>query len=257
MSVGTFSRALALTLLLSTYAAALDERVSWSGASSFPSLHGSAPVEPYSVEKFILTSVATPTPTPAEVMEIEAKEAAEPAATVSLILPAPPLDLPARPSLIDKAYLDAYAILSENNSCSGFFGGPRLATVILNGLRPRLETAVLLYNVGIVMHGPVISGTDARTGLRYRLFKKVEVNLTGPFFRSASNLNQTFFRSIGRYAANTRKARALMLLHELGHLSPAGGGRWLLPDDGDDPVRVAANTDTVMSMCSSQLDSLE
>ena len=83
------------------------------------------------------------------------------------------------------------------------------------------------------------------------------MNLTGPFFRSTSNLNQAFFRSIGRYAANTRKARTLMLLHELGHLVSAGGGRWLLPDDGDDPVRVAANTDTVMGMCAAQIDSLE
>jgi len=209
------------------------------------------------VEKFILSSVASATPAPAETIAVGVKESAGAGAAVSLILPAPPLDLPARPSLIDKAYLDAYAILSENNSCSGFYGGPRLATVVLNALRPRMQTAVLWNNVGIVMHGPVTSGTDARTGLRYRLFEKTQVNLTGPFFRSTSNLNQAFFRSIGSYSANTRKARTLMLLHELGHLVSSGGGRWLLPDDGDDPVRVAANTDTVLGMCAAQIDSLE
>ena len=258
MSVGTFSRALFLTLLLTTYAAALDERVSWSGASSSPSLRGPAPSEPYRVEKFILNSAAAAT-TPAETIEVgDSAGGAEPAAAVSLILPSPPLELPARPSLIDRAYADAYAILSENNSCSGFFGGPRLATVVLNGLRPRLKTTVLSSNVGIVMYGPIINGTDARTGLRYRLFKTAQVNLRGPFFHSASNLTQTFFRSIGGYAANTRKARVLMLLHELGHLAPAGGGGgWLLPDDGGDPVRVSANTDTVMGMCAAQIDSLE
>ena len=156
MSVGTFSRALALALLLATYAAAFDERGSWSVA----------PAEPHRVEKFILSSVASATPAPVEAIAVGVKESAGAGAAVSLILPAPPLDLPARPSLIDKAYLDAYAILSENNSCSGFYGGPRLATVVLNALRPRMQTAVLLNNVGIVMHGPVTSGTDARTGLR-------------------------------------------------------------------------------------------
>lgn len=248
MSADRFSRALVLTLLCSTYAAA--------GSHAH---RGPAPTEESGrvPEKFILNSVATATPTPAEVFEVEAKAAAEPVAAASLIAPAPPLDLPARPSLLDQAYLDAYAIVSENNSCSGFFGGPRLATVALNALRPRLRTAKLLNNVGIVMQGQVINGQDAKTGLRFRLFEKSQVNVTGPFFRSTSNLTQGFFRSIGRYPANTRRARALMLLHELGHLMPSGGGHWLLPDDGDDPIRVAANTDTVMNTCSAQIDSLE
>lgn len=224
MSAGRFSRALVLTLLFATHAAAIDERVS----------PNRRPGESARVEKFIPNPTAAATPAPA-----------------------PPLSLPERPSLIDKAYLDAYSILSENNSCSGFFGGPRLATVVLNGLRLSLQTTVLRSNVAIVMHGQPISGTDARTGLRYRLFKKAQVNTSGPFFRSASGSNQTFFRSIGRYQANTRKARALMLLHEVGHLVPSGGGRWLLPDDGDDPGRVAANTDAVMDTCGPQLDSLE
>ncbi len=247
MSAGRISRALVLTLLFATHAAALDERVSLQRR----------PGESARVEKFILNPAAAATPAPAESVEVEAREAVTDSAAVRLVAPAPPLDLPERPSLIDKAYLDAYAILSENNSCSGFFGGPRLATVVLNGLRLRLQTAVLRSNVAIVMHGPPISGTDARTGLRYRLFKKAQVNTTGPFFRSASDSNQTFFRSIGRYAANTRKARALMLLHEVGHLVPSGGGSWLLPDDGNDPLRVAANTDAVMDTCGAQLDSLE
>ena len=246
MSAGRFSRALVLSLLLSVGAAA--------SAASSHSLRGPVPTQTPSPERFIL-NMGTTTSAP---VEVEAKEGAEPAAAASLIAPSPPLDLPERPSLLDKAYMDAYAIVSENNSCSGFFGGPRLATVALNALRPRLQTAMLLNNVGIVMHGAIINGTDAKTGLRYRLFKKTQVNLAGPFFRSANNnLNQGFFRSIGHYPANTRRARALMLLHELGHLVPSGGGRWLLPDDGNDPVRVAANTDTVMNTCGEQLDSLE
>ena len=247
MSAGRFSRALVLTLLFATHAAALDER---AGLSLRPG-------EPATAEKFILNPTAAATPAPAESVEAEAGEAAKDSAAVRLVAPAPPVSLPERPSLIDKAYLDAYAILSENNSCSGFFGGPRLATVVLNALHPRLQTAVLRNNVAIIMQGQPIYGMDARTGLRYRLFKKAQVNTTGPFFRSASDSNQTFFRSIGRYPANTRKARALMLLHEVGHLVPSGGGSWLLPDDGNDPLRVAANTDAVMDTCGTQLDSLE
>ncbi|HWT00891.1 MAG TPA: hypothetical protein VN256_11650 [Pyrinomonadaceae bacterium] len=255
MSVGRFLQALVLTLLFATQAAALGAR---SCLSCRAPESRQTPNEPSRMERFFLKSVSPPAP--------EAKE--QPAAsrpgdapaesiTVSLKVPAPPLSLPARPSLIDKAYADAYAILGVENTCSKFFGGPRLATVVLNALRPRLETALVSNNVGIVMSGPVISATDAGTGLPYRLFKKAQVNLTGPFFRSVSNQSQTFFRSIGRYPANTRKARALMLLHELGHLVPAGGGRWLLPDDADNHVQVYVNTETVMNKCGEQLDSLD
>jgi hypothetical protein len=276
MSVGGFARALVLTLLFSTYAAALGEHAGLSPRPSPSSLGGpartemssQAPEEPSRLEKFILKSVGARASSRADATAAVAAKAqpestlpdgsrAEPTPAASLNVPAPPLSLPARPSPVDKAYADAYAILSEDNPCSDFFGGPRLATVVLNAVRPRLETAVLTSNVGISMSGPVISATDAGTGLGYRLFKKAEVNLTGPFFRSTSNLTQTFFRSIGRYPANTRKARVLMLLHELGHLVPSEGGHWLLPDDGNDPAQVAVNTDTVMDRCGGQIDSLE
>jgi hypothetical protein len=226
MSVGRFLQALVLTLIFATYAAALGARACLNCRAS--ELR-QTPDDPARMERFFLK--ATP-PAPEAKEQPEAPRpggnSAEPA-RVSLMVPAPPLSLPARPSLIDKAYADAYTILSENNACSNFFGGSRLATVVLNALRPRLETALVPSNVGIIMSGSVISATDAGTGLAYRLFGKAQVNLTGPFFRSANNQSQTFFRSIGRYSANTRKARVLMLLHELGHLVPGANGGWLLP----------------------------
>ncbi|HJU54947.1 MAG TPA: hypothetical protein VJ715_10255 [Pyrinomonadaceae bacterium] len=238
MSVSRFLPALVLTLLFATYAACarpcLAQTIELSRTSD----------EPFKSESFIKPAT---TPAPSR---------AEPVA-VSLSVPVPLLNLPARPSLLDKAYLDTYAILSEDNTCSRFFGGPRLATVVLNALRPRLETTVVANNVGIVMSGPIISGTDGGTGLAYRLFKKAQVNLTGPFFRSSNSQSQTFFRVIGRYPANTRKARVLMLLHELGHLVPGANGRWLLPDDADNHVQISANTDLVMQRCVAQIDSLE
>ena len=255
MSVGRFLQALVLTLLFATYAAAFGARARLSGRA--PELR-QTPDDPSRMQIFFLK--------PATPLAPEAKEQpaasrlresyAQPAA-VSLKVPAPPLSLPARPSLVDQAYLDAYTILSENNTCSSFFGGPRFATVVLNALRPRLETTVVGNSVGIIMSGPIISSTDAGTGLTYRLFKKAQVNLTGPFFRSASNLSQTFFHRIGRYPANTRKARVLMLLHELGHLVPGANGRWLLPDDADDHVQVYVNTNTVMTQCAKQFEALE
>ena len=257
MSVGRFLQALVLTLLFATYAAALSARACLDCRA--PELR-QTPDDPSRMERFFLQPAATTTTV------AEAKE--QPAASrpgvvsaertvVSLKVPAPPMSLPARPSLIDTAYADAYTVLSQNNACSEFFGGPRLATVVLNALRLRLETGLVSSNVGIIMSGPIISATDAGTGLAYRLFKKAQVNLTGPFFRSTNSQAQTFFRSIGRYPANTRKARVLMLLHELGHLVPGANGRWLLPDDADDHAQVYANTETVMARCGEQLESLD
>ena len=255
MSVGRFLQALVLTLLFATYAAALGARACTSGRASELT---QTPDEPSKLERFFLKYA--PPPAPEARRQPDAPRpggsSAEPAA-VSLRVPVPPLSLPARPSLIDKAYADAYAVLSRENTCSNFFGGPRLATVVLNALRPRLETALEASGVGILMTGSLITATDGGTGLPYRLFKKAQVNLAGPFFRSASSQSQTFFRSIGRYPANTRKARVLMLLHELGHLVPGPDGGWLLPDDAGDRVQVHANTETVMQRCGQQLDTLD
>jgi hypothetical protein len=256
MSAGRFLQALVLTLLCATYTAALGVRVGLTGRA--PELR-QTPDGPSMMERFFLKP-ATPTTAPEANEQPAASRPSESYAepiVVSLKVPAPPLSLPARPSLLDKAYVDAYTILSEDNTCSSFFGGPRFATVVLNALRPRLEMTVVASDVGIVMSGPIISSMDAGTGLHYRLFKKAQVNLAGPFFRSASHLSQTFFRRIGRYPANTRKARVLMLLHELGHLVPGANGRWLLPDDADDHVQVYVNTDTVMAQCSEQLEALD
>jgi hypothetical protein len=159
-------------------------------------------------------------------------------------------------SLIDRAYLDVYEILRESNSCSQFLGGPRAATGVLNSLYPRLKSAAVENNVGISMFGPVTLVTDSQTGGAYRLFQKAVVNLRGPFYRSAHFQTQNFFRRIGRYPANTREARATMLLHELGHLLPGSDGRWLLPDDGNQPLKVAENTDVIMDRCSEQINGL-
>lgn len=159
-------------------------------------------------------------------------------------------------TLIDKTYLDAYTILQENNPCSQFFGGPRVATVVLNSLHPRLETSLIENHVGITMFGSTTFITDFQSGASYRLFNKALVNLRGPFYRSVNYQSQKFFHQIGSYLANTREARVLMLLHELGHLLRGADGNWLLPDDGDSPVQVAANTIKIMARCGRQITTL-
>jgi hypothetical protein len=41
----------------------------------------------------------------------------------------------------------------------------------------------------------------------------------------------------------------LMMLHELAHLVKGDDGKWLIPDDGDDPYLSAQNTRTVEKHC--------
>jgi hypothetical protein len=162
-----------------------------------------------------------------------------------------------RLTLIDKTYLDAYAILQESNSCTQFFGGPRIATSILNSLHPRLKKTSLAENpAGIGMFGPITTVTDFQTGASYRLFEKALVNQAGPFYQSLNYQSQGYFHKIGYFPANTREARVSMLLHELGHLLRGPDGRWLLPDDGGNEVQSATNTMTIMDKCSEQIKSL-
>jgi hypothetical protein len=222
---------------------------------------------PVKLEKFILKTVSTslPSQTDAVDSEVERKPQAALSGDRASLSDKAALSIPVQPlldgysmqsSLIDKAYLDAYAILKESNSCSRFFGGAHIATSALNSLHPRLKTTVVENHIGISMYGQFIFVTDFKTGISYRLFQNALVNLRGPFYRSANERSQNFFKKIGYYPANTREARVTMLLHELGHLLPGPDGRWLLPDDGGNHVQTAANTTTIMEKCSEQIKSL-
>ena len=82
------------------------------------------------------------------------------------------------------------------------------------------------------MSGQYTNYHDQLTGVSYRLFDVATINSSGPFFdrSSTSSLSKV---SIGRFSAHTREARALILLHELGHLVEGSDGKWLLPNDGN------------------------
>lgn len=167
--------------------------------------------------------------------------------------PAPQLLPPA--GLADaESYADTFRVLSEESSCSRFYGGPRLALTVLNSLVLQLRRRSLGPGpVGIRMSGEYTIYRDGAADGTYRLFEEALINANGPFLMRVA-LPRAPRMQVGRFPAETRQAKALLLLHELGHLvlKPGGNG-WLLPDDGGDARQSERNTQTVESQCIKQL----
>ena len=167
------------------------------------------------------------------------------------LLPLPDLN---KLNVLQKAYIDVFTILSNENSCSDFFGGPQ-SIKALNKLVQQLRSSWLNQRIGIRMSGSTSFYEDANSSLSFRLFDRAEVNSAGPFFKSRTPLGPTI-PYVGVFLPNTREARATILLHELGHLIRNQDHRWLLDDDGDDPTKSEENTDRVLKVCRDQIDSL-
>jgi hypothetical protein len=167
-----------------------------------------------------------------------------------------PLNLAAMDESYNDAYLDAYNILSEDNSCSRFYGGGARVVEVLNKLSLQLRKTHLPKGVGIRMSGAYAIFKNNVTGASYRMFEDAAVNLNGPFYRHARAGSSPRASNIGSYQSGTRRARALMLLHELGHLITGTDGGWLLPDDGHDLSRSDQNTKMIERVCGEQLQSL-
>lgn len=158
-------------------------------------------------------------------------------------------------TLADVAFADAREILSAENSCSAFFGGARKAITVLDALAERIKLKGLADGrLGISMVGDDGLFVSHRSGYQYRLFKQVIINTNGPFYKSGNR--GAPIPLCGSFAPNTREARVLMLLHELGHLIRRAGGGWLLPDDGNDYRRSLNNTRLVESKCLLQIKAL-
>jgi len=98
---------------------------------------------------------------------------------------------------------------------------------------------------------------DDASGASYRLFERTMVNTNGSFYQRRADPMRKFPSDVGDFAPGSRQARALILLHELGHLIQGEGGEWLLPDDGHDGMRSQANTLRVQQACRRQLDALK
>ena len=178
---------------------------------------------------------------------------------------APPLPvlMPLAPKLLslDKvcrvAYLDAFNILKDDNSCSRFFGGSKASVDVLNNLALRMQKKPLGdQGIGIRMWGQSTFVKNVATGFSYRLFDNALVNANGPFYShpplgAASARN----RSVGRFPSHTREAKVLMLLHELGHMIQGPDGNWLIPDDNKSHEQNLKNTMAIEAQCGKQIRS--
>lgn len=166
--------------------------------------------------------------------------------------PAPvPTPLDARRLAAEESYHDVFRILSTPNECSDFFGGPAKAATAFNHFSRALRRAPLDNpRVALRMSGDYVRHQDHTTGASYRLFEQATLNSHGPFGSRSAQAR------VGRYPAHTPQARALALLHELGHLVQGPSGGWLLPNDGGDAALSERNTRVVEDHCLEQLEAI-
>ena len=155
---------------------------------------------------------------------------------------------------LDKAHLDAFTILREENSCSRLYGGSQ-AIIALNEMVGQLRPTYMDRQTGVRMRGVTTMRVDSPTGLTFRLFEKAELNLDGLFYKG-NTLYSAHIPSIGLFPPNTREARVTVLLHELGHLVRKANKKWVLPDDGNDPDQSRENTAKVIAVCGKQIEGL-
>lgn len=157
---------------------------------------------------------------------------------------------------ITQAYIDVFKILNNQNTCSEFYRGPRTATTVLNGFVTRVKSQSLMREVSFQMAGSRHIIRDPATGTSYRLFEKTMVNTNGSFYQRRADPMRKFPSNVGNFAPGSRAARALILLHELGHLIQGENGDWLIPDDGYDGTQSKANTLRVQQVCRKELNAL-
>lgn len=156
---------------------------------------------------------------------------------------------------LDRAFLDAFAILDQPSECRQFFGTE--ATKVLGELLLEVkERETNEHTIAFRMFGPFVVYVNGTSGATHRLFRNAEVNLSGPFYRSKIFLTDSFIPPVGSFPPNTRQARVLILLHELAHLIQGSNGTWLIPDDGGNVDRSRSNTRLVESKCRQQLRAL-
>src|ERR1044071_6357742 len=155
---------------------------------------------------------------------------------------------------LTSAYSDVFKILSSQNTCSSFYGGPRTATTVLNGFVTRVKSQPLAPEVSFQMAGQPRLIRDPATGVRYRLFDEAMVNVNGSFYLRRADPMVRFPSDVGSFSPGSRAARVLILLHELGHLIQDENGEWLLPDDGLDGRKSKANTLRIQQVCRKELD---
>jgi hypothetical protein len=158
---------------------------------------------------------------------------------------------------LNQAYSDVYNILSTQNTCSSFYGGPRPATTVLNAFVSQIKSEQLYRETSFRMAGRLTVVRDDAAGVYYRLFGTTAVNTDGSFYQRRADPMRNIPADVGSFLPGSRPARALILLHELGHLIRGKNGAWLIPDDGYDGESSKANTRRVEKVCRMQLDVLK
>ena len=157
---------------------------------------------------------------------------------------------------LTSAYSDVFKILSQQNACSDFYGGSRAATTVLNEFFVLVTPEQMNREVTFQMVGPPRLLRDPATGASYRLFNRTVVNTNGSFYQRRVEMMREYPSDIGSFTPGSRQARALILLHELGHLIRDENGDWLIPDDGHNGPQSKANTLRVQKACRVQLETL-
>jgi hypothetical protein len=155
-----------------------------------------------------------------------------------------------------QTYADVFKILSTKNSCSDFYGGPHAATTVLNDLVEHVKPEPLFREISFQMGGRLRFVRNTSAGVLYRLFDKATVNTNGAFYQRRVNPMRNIPSNVGSFLPGSRHARALILLHELGHLIEGKDGAWLIPDDGHDVEQSRANTLRIQEICRLQLKAL-
>jgi hypothetical protein len=176
-------------------------------------------------------------------------------ADVSVALPPVPSPLIEADKVLASAYFDMMGILSTNNECSRFFGGPAAAVDAFSKLVGRVRKDHAAPTIGMGMSGATESFLNVQTKKEYRLFEKVVLNADGPFYRGHSARSEPA-RRLGSFEPNTREARALIFLHELGHMVKGANGKWLLPNDGGNEGLSRRNSITIENVCADELHGL-
>ena len=154
---------------------------------------------------------------------------------------------------LDKAYLDAFTILRDENPCSRLYGGPA-AIEALNELMRVVRPSYLDRHIAVRMSGPTTMYRNAITGFSFRMFEKAEINKAGSFYRGNAP-SESRVPVIANFQPNTRKTRVALLLHELGHLVRGADRNWVLADDGHDLNLSTKNTEHVVRVCKDEIES--
>jgi hypothetical protein len=179
-----------------------------------------------------------------------------PDADASGTLPLEPSPLIAEDKVLASAYYDTVSILSASNRCSDFFGGPAASVDIFNQMLGRMQKGYVSPAVGMKMSGDTVNVFNTTTRKAYRLFDKVTLNANGPFYRKRLSRAEPAAPRLGSFEPNTREARVLIFLHELGHVVRGSDGNWLLPNDGNDADLSRRNSSRIENICWDELTGL-